>query len=283
MPARLELNLNLNPPVASYPPTLLKLAFANTTSTKLDQTMANVDSPPLYQASLDPLNTPRFDLKPPFMPHKYRLRSEVRAIVLCEIKLSTHAHYQDVQYIFDMPGFTTLPRILVPRASSTLMPPIMHYGWPIKMNFLINYAEQHGLLRYFQKLVPDENEDLDEDSDEEKETKVINIVNSYGSAIQALDHIVELVGGSTMPLHVELRSVCQRHSPMVVSLFTNYTLTSAPTDEFKSALCEQLQLTGEPRWYLGRIDGLWQTEIPECMLNEDSGLCLMEEVGEEEE
>lgn len=182
-----------------------------------------------------------------------------------------------------MPGFTTLPHILVPRASSTLMPPIMHYGWPVNMKLLIKYAEQHGLLRYFQELVPDENEDVDEDSDDEKETKVINVVNSYGSASQALDRIVELVGGSSMPLHVELRSVCQRHAPMVVSLFTNYTLTSAPTDEFNIALCKKLQLTGELKWYLGRNDGFWQTEIPECMLNEDSGLCLMEEVEEEEE
>lgn len=182
-----------------------------------------------------------------------------------------------------MPGFITLPRILVPRASSTLMPPIMHYGWSVDMEFLIKYAKQHGLLRYYQKLVPDENEDLDEDSDDEKETKVINIVNRYGSASQALCHIVALVGGSSMPLHVGPEVVCQRHGSMIVSLFTNYTLTSAPTDEFKRTLREKLQLTGEPRWYLDCSDAVWQTEVPECMFDEDSGLCLMEEVEEEEE
>lgn len=53
--------------------------------TSTDQTLANVDSAPLYEASLDPLNTSRSDLKPPFAPHKYQLRSEVCAIVLYKI------------------------------------------------------------------------------------------------------------------------------------------------------------------------------------------------------
>ena len=157
----------------------------------------------------------------------------------------------------------------------------MHYGWPVDMGFLFSYAEQHGLLRYYQRLVLDD--DRDEDSDHEKETKVINTLNRYGSSSQAFRHIVELVGGWSMLRHVVLVTVRQRQNPMLVSLFTNYTLMNAPTDEFKRALCEKLQLTGEPRWYLDREDARWQTEVPDRVFIGDSDLCLMEEVEEEDE
>lgn len=171
-----------------------------------------------------------------------------------------------MSYVAHMPGFTTLPRILIPKASSARMPPIMHYGWLVNADMLFNYAEKHGLLDYSEQYVNEDDED---------DLETIDVVDRDGTTYRGLYHIVRSIGGSSPPLHVELMCVYNRPNPMMVSLFTNYTLTSAPTDEFTKKLCEKLQLTGEPRWYLDSLDCCWRTRVPDRMLLKGSGLHFM--------
>lgn len=121
----------------------------------------------------------------------------------------------------------------------------MHYGWPADVDFFFNYALQHRLIRYLQKFVPDD----------ENGEKMIDVIDRHASASDALEHIVESIGGSSSPRHIELESVVvQSHNPIIVSLFTNYTIPHAPTQEFKKLLCERLGFTGEPKWYLDGLD-----------------------------
>lgn len=165
-----------------------------------------------------------------------------------------------------MPPFTKLPHILIPRASYKRMPPIMHYGWPADVDFLFNYAQQHDLIRYRKRFVA---------GDENGKKKKIDVVDRDASASDALEHIVESIGGPSSPLHIELEPVLQEQNGMIVSLFTNYTIQHAPTQEFKRQLCEQLGFTGEPKWYLDCFDWHWQNGIPECMHFVGSGLFLV--------
>lgn len=102
--------------------------------TSTDQKLANVNSRSLFEGSLDPPSTRRPDLKPPFARHKYGLTAKVCAV----ITFSLSPRLQDMSYVAHMPGFTTLPRILIPMVSSARMPPIMHYGWLVNADFLFD-------------------------------------------------------------------------------------------------------------------------------------------------
>lgn len=166
-----------------------------------------------------------------------------------------------------MPPFTTLPHILIPRASSKCMPPIMHYGWSADIDFLFKYAQKHGLTRYCQDYVIKD--------DDDQNIQQINVVDECNSAGDALRHIVERIEGSSPRRGVGLEAAIQSHDSIVVSLFTNYTLPYAPTHEFKRQLREKLGLTDEPKWYLDSLYWHWQSEIPECMAMRGSGLYLV--------
>lgn len=50
---------------------------------------------------------------------------------------------QEVRYRSLIPGFHTLPRVLIPRREILSMPLVMHYGW--SMDHLIDYAAKYDL------------------------------------------------------------------------------------------------------------------------------------------
>lgn len=138
----------------------------------------------------------------------------------------------------------------------------MHYGWPITMDFLFDYAEKHDLIQYEQSL--DVGDDPD-DNDYEN-PKIITTVDRYASAREALRHNAVLAGGRVQARKVKIATVVNEKAPVIVSLFTNYTLKHAKADDFKKSLCEKLQLKGEPRWYLDDYIWEWRAEYPDCLI-----------------
>lgn len=179
-------------------------------------------------------------------------------------RTTVHELYlQDKARIYNIPGFSSLPRVLVPRAKSQRKPPVMHYGWPLSesnIEFLVHFATQHGVARYFTM--------FDEEStefDDEGLPPLIQIVDERRSAAFAIYSIVDSINDTPVPRTVSLRRYATAEDAPIVSMCTNYTLREAPTEEFKKILCAKLQISGEPQWYLDAQDWQWRPRMPESM------------------
>lgn len=172
-------------------------------------------------------------------------------------------YLQDKARIYNIPGFSSLPRVLVPRAKSQRKPPVMHYGWPLSesnIEILVHYATQHGVASYFTM--------FDEEStefDDEGLPPLIQTVDERLSAAFALYSIVDSINDTPVPRTVSLRRYATAEDAPIVSMCTNYTLREAPTEEFKKILCAKLQISGEPQWYLDAQDWQWRPRMPESM------------------
>ncbi|TFY59181.1 hypothetical protein EVJ58_g5947 [Rhodofomes roseus] len=156
---------------------------------------------------------------------------------------------EDLAKIIEAEPLSKLPRILVPDPEESAMkPPVMHYGWPIDHNVLLDIAEEHGLTVY----LPTGNDTLvdegwgDEWQEPTDRCHNIKLTATIANVMQAVTE-----EGSN-----------KRRSPAIISFYTNYNLDRAylpPLEEIeKMREVLKIQDEGPPRWYLDADHYKWR-------------------------
>ncbi|KAH9834493.1 uncharacterized protein C8Q71DRAFT_769178 [Rhodofomes roseus] len=112
---------------------------------------------PAARSTIAPAKEPQPDLPPPFKPR------------------SVYVTKDAVLGARDVAPFILLPRIFIPVPSALWKPPLMHYGWPVPRQRLLEYAEKHGLTKFLgrrnPKVFPDETDSESEFSTDDDETE----------------------------------------------------------------------------------------------------------------
>ncbi|KAH9841092.1 uncharacterized protein C8Q71DRAFT_890843 [Rhodofomes roseus] len=173
---------------------------------------------------------------------------------------------EDLTKIIEAEPLSKLPRILVPDPEESVMkPPVMHYGWPIDHDVLLDIAEEHGLTVY----LPSGNDTLVEDGWENEWQEPIDrchnikLTATIANVMQAVTEEV----GAWVPLNLVkvwlgLQGSNKRRSPAIISFYTNYNLDCAylpPLEEIeKMREVLKIQDEGPPRWYLDADHYRWR-------------------------
>ncbi|KAI0933285.1 hypothetical protein AcV7_004798 [Taiwanofungus camphoratus] len=194
-----------------------------------------ISSSKLPFSSLDPPDVKR-NLPAPFKPTHKVLKDE------------------DILRTAQTPPFETLPRILIPSSKMGLKPPVMHYGWRVNRAKLLKYAEDHGLVwdPNYEGPTP-----LEEMSAEEKASRLRS--NEPGSMHHALRGMVKELGLSYPPNLLSVTAGFLLGECGIITLYTNYDLARAPSDEVVEALRVKLGEPEKPRWYLDAVQYWWCT------------------------
>ncbi|KAH9934616.1 hypothetical protein B0H21DRAFT_77859 [Amylocystis lapponica] len=138
----------------------------------------------------------------------------------------------------------TLPRILIPHRGRKLRPPILHYGWTGSVSpMLLKYAKEHNLTQTLKC---------------DKDLKVKR-TDTFLSRRAALFDIMEKHGLSRpRPCTIQIvGSLNAGTNIAIISLYTNYELHKAPSDEFVDALQKVLGEEDRPRWFIGLTKNTW--------------------------
>ncbi|KAH9933712.1 hypothetical protein B0H21DRAFT_894409 [Amylocystis lapponica] len=138
----------------------------------------------------------------------------------------------------------TLPRILIPHRGRKLRPPTLHYGWSGSLPpMLLQYAREHNLV---QTIIWDK--DLE-----------VKRTDTFLSRLAAVFDIMEKHGLSR-PDPCTLQVVASLNAGKnlgILSLYTNYDLHKAPSDEFVDALQKVLGEEDRPRWFMDVSKNTW--------------------------
>ncbi|KAH9934600.1 hypothetical protein B0H21DRAFT_77109 [Amylocystis lapponica] len=139
----------------------------------------------------------------------------------------------------------TLPRILIPHRGRKLRPPTLHYGWAGSVpEMLLEYATKHNLLKPLKY--------------DEQRTDV------FRSRLAAVFDIMEkhnISPPSPCTLRVTGSLNTGDKSFSILSLYTNYNLHKAPSDEFVDALQKVLGEKDRPRWFIDHTDITWESWV----------------------
>ncbi|PSR90488.1 hypothetical protein PHLCEN_2v4906 [Hermanssonia centrifuga] len=195
------------------------------------QALGSVDPPGVVQY-LDPIFTPR----------------------------SARYSSKELFYVASLPGFTSLPRQLVPDGRRALQPPVYLYGWEIDRAKLGEYAEENNLREFVEKTVwldedEDEDDDKDEDEDEDEDepkTRIIIAENESRTMLNVMYSLAKDVGLRLRP-QCPLGSVLAQGTMVsFFALYSNYQLANAPLKTEIAALQDHLRAcigeTEPPKW-----------------------------------
>ncbi|KAH9927878.1 hypothetical protein B0H21DRAFT_762906 [Amylocystis lapponica] len=150
----------------------------------------------------------------------------------------------DLPRVADTVPEVTLPRILIPHQGRKLRPPTLHYGWTGNVaEMLLQYAEDHNLMRTIKW---------------DRDLKVKR-TDTFLSRRAALFDIMEKHGLSRpSPCTLRVKGSLNAGDDLaILSLYTNYDLHKAPSDEFVDALQKVLGAEDRPRWFIGLTDNTW--------------------------
>lgn len=170
----------------------------------------------------------------------------------------------------------------------------MRYGWKCNIEELLDYAKQHNLtcwyrlpdyvLRHAVGKHDDDGDDTDsgkeddDDDDESKdETDDDEVVEdgkegkspswldpddqSFDLVITLRRAVVDIVQKNNVPCPGHLLDICAnltREPGLIISIYTNYELAIAPSDDDVEALRQAFGLLGKPLWYLGHDNYRWR-------------------------
>ncbi|KAH9947998.1 hypothetical protein B0H21DRAFT_286620 [Amylocystis lapponica] len=166
-----------------------------------------------------------------------------------------------------LPVFDTLPRELVPHWPSPYRPPHMHYGWVLKPEPLLEFAEQHDLLFRFSEPESDEDdEELGENKRPEprrqlspselRSAKTLLVEERVFTMSQSLPELT-LSLSPKPPKSLRIVTGHNANRSAVLSLYSNYDLPNIPSDEFINKLAKAMGYTEKPRWFLDGSRVTW--------------------------
>ncbi|OBZ69147.1 hypothetical protein A0H81_10939 [Grifola frondosa] len=154
-----------------------------------------------------------------------------------------------------------LPYGLVPSKKQKLNPPMLHYGWAVRIDFLMEYAQQHGL----EVKEPDDfadDPDIFEDEEDRKEYEAErgDPIDMLATMRAALRHIVGCHGLQFPDNALQVvPSVSRAYKDMmIVSLYTNFTLYDVPPEDVIDTLGRALGVDEQPKWYLDVARWHWE-------------------------
>ncbi|PSR72794.1 hypothetical protein PHLCEN_2v11357 [Hermanssonia centrifuga] len=155
---------------------------------------------------------------------------------------------EDIRRASNLPGFTALPRQLIPNERPVMQPPLYYYGWKIDWDKLLKYAEDNDLCAYALQEVDDDFED----EENEPEAEVLTCDESY-TVLKVLRNLANDVG-IRLPTDCELRSVLADGTIVpFFALYSNYELAEAPRKARLLRLQDHLRLrigeTAPPKWF----------------------------------
>ncbi|KAH9947997.1 hypothetical protein B0H21DRAFT_286619 [Amylocystis lapponica] len=164
-----------------------------------------------------------------------------------------------------LPVFATLPRELMPHWPSPFRPPKMHYGWELKAELLLEFAEQHNLL--FRFTVPDSDEEgLAEDEHPEPRRRLSPSELRSAQTLLFQERVytmhrslpkLALSLTPKPPKTSRITSAINADPYSIVSLYSNYDLPNVPADEFINKLARAMGYTEKPRWFLDGANVTW--------------------------
>ncbi|KAI0940688.1 hypothetical protein AcV7_003000 [Taiwanofungus camphoratus] len=197
-------------------------------TTVISATMSlSSDLPVEPPSSVDPPGTER-ELIPPWK----RVR---RAITL-----------EDGRKAGRMPPLDTLPRSLLPSSKTHMLPPILHYSWVPKDTELLQYAEERGLTRIYRwdACFPGEEPG--------------NTVNAPLTMRLALEAIAGELGLQFLAGTLAIKVALKPTQRFIISLYTNYTLEKAISDDAVEKLQRRLGYSDKPKWFLDGERWYWR-------------------------
>ncbi|CCM05528.1 uncharacterized protein FIBRA_07754 [Fibroporia radiculosa] len=189
--------------------------------------------------------------------------------------------------------YVTLPRILIPILGHPLRPPRMRYGWIANEDVLVELAKEFDCIVMYNDCPYFLDDGDDEDLDEEERNVTVTRVYDTSSPEQAIltarynpdkfphesegryaarlagwdvlrtmQRVVELVGEEVPATQDRLAlpgALFHNRAPSMVSVFTNYDLTSdrLPDADDLDKLARRLGVQGKPRWFLDSIHWRW--------------------------
>ncbi|KAI0933269.1 hypothetical protein AcV7_004786 [Taiwanofungus camphoratus] len=209
--------------------------------------MPHISSSKISLSSLDPPNVKR-DIPPLFKLTRRNLTTE------------------ELVQMADIPPYDTLPRILIPSSKLSLKPPVMHYGWRVDIQKILKYAKDHDLN--WEPVIEDvsSSDDATEEDDgeaaEDKGGKSRKVVfDPHPEAVPIAQYTLESVVrrlGLPYPEDVlYIDSALLRDDITIISLYTNYDLGKAPSDDVIEALRVELGETEKPKWYMDLNQVTW--------------------------
>ncbi|OBZ69226.1 hypothetical protein A0H81_10938 [Grifola frondosa] len=150
---------------------------------------------------------------------------------------------------------------LGPSKGQKLKPPRLHYGWPVRVDFLMEYAQQHGLEVIYPGDFADDPDIFEDEADRlENEAEHGDPIDMLATMRAALQHIVGC-HGLQFPenaLRVSSTILEAYDDMMIVSLYTNFTLYNVPPDDVIETLGRALGVIEQPKWYLDIARWHWK-------------------------
>ncbi|KAI0919720.1 hypothetical protein AcW1_003102 [Taiwanofungus camphoratus] len=228
--------------------------------------MPHISSSKISLSSLDPPNVKR-DIPPLFKLTRRNLTTEVCLMSFGHISAADLSHScQELVQMADIPLYDTLPRILIPSSKLSLKPPVMHYGWRVDIQKILKYAKDHDLN--WEPVIEDvsSSDDATEEDDgeaaEDKGGKSRKVVfDPHPEAVPIAQYTLESVVrrlGLPYPEDVlYIDSALLRDDITIISLYTNYDLGKAPSDDVIEALRVELGETEKPKWYMDLNQVTW--------------------------
>ncbi|KAI0915605.1 hypothetical protein AcV5_003784 [Taiwanofungus camphoratus] len=211
----------------------------------MSATMYDIHVPHTLPASVDSPDTKR-KLGFPFVPAQGRVTKAVA------FKAS------------QLPPLDKLPLVLVPRPKQSMRPPLMHYGWLVDTDALLQYAAERNIVGHEEKVVysDDEESDTEEDDDEEEERDA-PVITMRPTMEAAVGFIADRVGLQFPPQSLLVAIPLRPPGVRVVSVYTNYNLDGASSEEnvkaFGKQLAKELNMDEQdPKWYLNGISWHWE-------------------------
>ncbi len=165
---------------------------------------------------------------------------------------------QDLNKIYLVKPMERLPSSLVFRGNPDLMPPVLHYGWVIDENILIDFARRRRITcRAKTRWFSEDGEEVEEDDAKRYSSTNPNLSFLMAHALVAKANDLELTNIPDISLVVDPSS--KDCTSWVVSLITNRTLKSSFIDgaDMKK-LKEDFKFTSEPMWYLDCCRSQWE-------------------------
>ncbi len=167
---------------------------------------------------------------------------------------------QDLKKIFLVKPMEKLPSSLVLREGSDLVPPVLHYGWVIDENILIDFARRRRITcRLKTTWFSDDSDGEEEEEDDAKRYSSANPNLSFvmAHALVAKAKDLDLTNVPDISLVIDPSS--KDRTAWVVSLITNHTLKTSFIDrpDIKK-LADDLNLAGNPMWYLDYCHSRWE-------------------------
>jgi len=151
-----------------------------------------------------------------------------------------------------------LPSSLVLRGDPDLMPPVLHYGWVIDENILIDFARRGRITcRLKTTWFTEDGEEEEEDDAKRYSSANPNLSFVMAHALVAKAKDLEITNVPDISLVIDPSS--KDRTAWVISLITNHTLKTSFIDrpDIKK-LAEDLNLAGNPMWYLDYCHSQWE-------------------------